>query len=38
MRVFAIGFTRPDGAISVNEIDVLAPLNQLLVTPAPAQT
>jgi len=38
MRVFAIGFPRSDGTIDVREIDVLVPLNLLLVTPAPAQT
>jgi hypothetical protein len=38
MRVFAIGFARSDGAIAVDEIDVLVPLNLMLVTPAPAQT
>jgi hypothetical protein len=38
MRVFAVGLTRSDGAIAVNEIDVLVPLNLLQVTPAPAQT
>jgi hypothetical protein len=38
MRVFAIGFTRSDGAIAVDEIDVLVPLNVLQVTPTPAQT
>lgn len=38
MRVFAVGSTRSDGSVDVAEIDVLAPLNLLLVTPAPAQT
>lgn len=38
MRVFAIGSTRSDGAIAVDEIDVLVPLNLLQVTPTPAQT
>ena len=38
MRVFAVGSSRSDGAVDVAEIDVLAPLNLLLVTPAPAQT
>jgi hypothetical protein len=38
MRVFAIGFTRSDGTIAVDEIDVLIPLNLMEETPAPAQT
>jgi len=38
MRVFALGFTRSDGTLNVQEIDVLDPSNLLLVTPAPAQT
>lgn len=38
MRVFVTGFSRADGTIAVDEIDVLVPLNLLLVTPAPAQT
>lgn len=38
MRVFAVGSPRSDGSVDVAEIDVLAPLNLLLVTPAPAQT
>lgn len=38
MRVFALGFPRSDGALNVEEIDVLVPLNSMTVTPATAQT
>lgn len=38
MRVFALGFPRSDGALNVEEIDVLVPLNSIMVTPATAQT
>ena len=36
MRVFAIGFPRNDGTVSVDEIDVLVPAPAP--SPAPAQT
>ncbi|MGH7662564.1 MAG: hypothetical protein ACRENA_16805 [Vulcanimicrobiaceae bacterium] len=38
MRVFAHGFPRSDGTVNVDEIDVLVPLNLMMVTPAAAQT
>ena len=38
MRVFALGFPRADGSVAVDEIDVLVPLNLMMVTPAPAST
>ena len=37
MRVFALGYPQPDGAISVVEIDVLVPLSLLTVVPPTAQ-
>ena len=37
MRVLALGFPRSDGTVRVDEIDVLVPLNFMMVTPATAQ-
>lgn len=37
MRVLALGFPRSDGTVSVAEIDVLVPLNLMMVTPATAR-
>ncbi|GEM_PF-2784588 len=38
MRVFALGFPRADGAVAVDEIDVLTPLSLIMGTPVTAQT